>query len=44
MNPGLFSWLALRHRARLVPGETVFILGATGIAGQLAVQVARQLG
>ena len=30
--------------ARLEPGETVLILGATGVAGRLAVQIARHLG
>src|SRR5262249_14664075 len=44
MNPGLSWWLALAWRARLVPGETVLILGATGAAGQIAVQAARLLG
>jgi NADPH2:quinone reductase len=38
------SWLALAWRAKLVAGETVLILGATGIAGKLAVQIARLLG
>jgi NADPH:quinone reductase-like Zn-dependent oxidoreductase len=43
-NPALSSWLALEWRARLEPGETVLVLGATGVAGKLAVQVARHLG
>lgn len=43
-NPGMSAWLSLTHRARLVPGETVLILGATGVAGQLAVQIAKLLG
>jgi NADPH:quinone reductase-like Zn-dependent oxidoreductase len=43
-NPALSSWLALRWRAKLEPGETVLILGATGVAGRLAVRVARHLG
>jgi NADPH2:quinone reductase len=43
-NPALSSWLALERRARLEPGETVLVLGATGVAGKLAVQVARHLG
>ena len=29
-NPGVSAWLSLKHRARLAPGETVLILGATG--------------
>lgn len=43
-NPGMSSWAALTERARFAPGETVLINGATGASGQLAVQVARQLG
>lgn len=43
-NPGMSSWVALKDRARLAPGETVLVLGATGVAGQLAIQTARQLG
>lgn len=44
MNPAMSSWVALRRRARLEPGQSVLVLGATGSAGQLAVQVARHLG
>jgi NADPH:quinone reductase-like Zn-dependent oxidoreductase len=43
-NPGMSSWAALRERAKFVKGETVLINGATGIAGRLAVQVAKYLG
>ena len=43
MNPGMSSWAALL-RAHFVAGESVLILGATGVAGQLAVQVAKRLG
>ncbi len=43
-NPALSSWLPLVWRAHLKPGETVLILGATGVAGKLAIQVARHLG
>ena len=43
-NPGISAWLALTWRAALVPGETVLVLGATGAAGQLAVQLARRFG
>ncbi len=43
-NPALSSWLPLIWRAHLQPGETVLILGATGVAGQLAVQIAKHLG
>jgi NADPH:quinone reductase-like Zn-dependent oxidoreductase len=43
-NPGMSAWLSLKERAGLVPGETVFINGATGVAGRIAVQAARHLG
>jgi len=43
-NPAMSSWMALTGRAKLVAGENVLILGATGVAGQLAVQIARRLG
>jgi NADPH:quinone reductase-like Zn-dependent oxidoreductase len=44
MNPAMSSWAALQHRAQFVAGESVLILGATGSAGQLAVQIARRFG
>jgi len=43
-NPGVSAWLSLKYRARLAPGETVLILGATGVTGKLAVQIAKILG
>jgi NADPH:quinone reductase-like Zn-dependent oxidoreductase len=43
-NPALSSWLPLVWRARLERGETVLILGATGVAGKLAIQIAKHLG
>jgi NADPH:quinone reductase-like Zn-dependent oxidoreductase len=43
-NPGLASWGALLGRARLEPGESVLVNGATGVAGQQAIQVAKVLG
>jgi NADPH:quinone reductase-like Zn-dependent oxidoreductase len=43
-NPGVSAWLSLKQRAKLAPGETVLILGATGVTGQLAVQIAKLLG
>jgi NADPH:quinone reductase-like Zn-dependent oxidoreductase len=43
-NPGVSAWLSLTQRAKLAPGETVLILGATGITGQLAIQIAKLLG
>jgi len=43
-NPALSSWLPLVWRAQLHPGETVLVLGATGVAGKLALQIAKHLG
>jgi NADPH:quinone reductase-like Zn-dependent oxidoreductase len=43
-NPGMSSWAALTARAKLVAGESVLILGATGTSGQLAVQIAKRMG
>jgi len=43
-NPGMSSWAAFAERAKLQPGETVLVNGATGISGRLAVQIARHLG
>lgn len=43
-NPAMSSWAALRWRAQLVAGESVLVLGATGVAGRLAVQIAKRLG
>jgi NADPH:quinone reductase-like Zn-dependent oxidoreductase len=43
-NPAMSSWAALTVRAKLVASESVLILGATGVAGQLAVQIAKRLG
>jgi NADPH:quinone reductase-like Zn-dependent oxidoreductase len=44
MNPAMSAWVALRRRVPLQPGQSVLILGATGNAGQMAVQVAKRLG
>jgi NADPH:quinone reductase-like Zn-dependent oxidoreductase len=43
-NPAMSSWVALMARAKFVAGESVLILGATGVAGQFAVQIAKRLG
>lgn len=43
-NPGMSSWAALKERACLVAGENVLIHGATGVAGRLAVQIAKYMG
>lgn len=44
MNPGMGSWGAIVERAQLRAEENVLILGATGSAGRLAVQIAKRLG
>ena len=44
LNPAMSSWVALRRRAAIRPGQSVLILGATGSAGAMAVPVARLLG
>jgi NADPH2:quinone reductase len=43
-NPGMSAWVSIKERAHLTAGETVLVMGATGVAGQLAIQVARHLG
>jgi NADPH:quinone reductase-like Zn-dependent oxidoreductase len=44
MNPAMSSWVALRRRVPIQPGQSVLVLGATGNAGTMAVQVAKRLG
>jgi NADPH:quinone reductase-like Zn-dependent oxidoreductase len=44
MNPAMSSWMALTQRIVLPAGARVLVLGATGSAGRLAVQVAKHLG
>jgi NADPH:quinone reductase-like Zn-dependent oxidoreductase len=44
MNPAMSSWVALRQRIDFEPGQDVLVLGATGNAGRMAVQVAKLLG
>jgi NADPH:quinone reductase-like Zn-dependent oxidoreductase len=43
-NPAMSSWVALSARAKFTAGENVLVLGATGVAGQLAVQIAKRRG
>jgi NADPH2:quinone reductase len=43
-NPAMSSWAALTFRAKFVAGESILILGATGVAGRLAVQIAKRRG
>ena len=43
-NPAMSAWLSLTQAAKLQPAETLLILGATGVTGRLAVQIAKILG
>ncbi|HEX4411419.1 MAG TPA: NADPH:quinone oxidoreductase family protein [Xanthobacteraceae bacterium] len=38
------SWFALRERARIQPGDSVLVLGATGGVGFASVQLAKAMG
>lgn len=40
-NAGVSAWLALEYTGQLQPGHSVLILGATGVTGGLAVQLAK---
>jgi NADPH:quinone reductase-like Zn-dependent oxidoreductase len=44
MLPAISSWVALGRRAHFERGASVLVLGATGVAGQLAIQAAKHLG
>lgn len=44
MNPAMSSWVALRRRIDFTAGQRVLILGATGNAGRMAIQIAKRLG
>lgn len=40
-NPGLSAWFALEYAAQVQPGQCVLILGATGVTGRVATQLAK---
>jgi NADPH:quinone reductase-like Zn-dependent oxidoreductase len=44
MNPVMSSWVALRKRIDFRRRQRVLVLGATGSAGRMAVQVAKRFG
>lgn len=44
INPALGAWLPLAWRAKMVKGETVLIIGATGETGRQAISIAKILG
>lgn len=41
-NPGLSAWFALEYAAQVQPGHSVLILGATGVTGRVAAQLAKR--
>src|SRR5258708_3833703 len=43
-NPAVSAWLSLEWKGQLQKGDAVLILGATGITGRLAIQLAKHLG
>jgi NADPH:quinone reductase-like Zn-dependent oxidoreductase len=44
INPVMSSWVALQHRIHFKRGSSVLIMGATGSAGRMAIQVAKRFG
>jgi NADPH:quinone reductase-like Zn-dependent oxidoreductase len=40
-NPGVSAWMSLEHAAAVRPGDHVLVLGATGVTGSMAVQLAK---
>ncbi|MFE2423747.1 zinc-binding dehydrogenase [Streptomyces hokutonensis] len=44
MNPVMSSWVALRRRIDFGRRQRVLVLGATGNAGRMAIQVAKRFG
>jgi NADPH:quinone reductase-like Zn-dependent oxidoreductase len=44
MNPAMSSWVALRRRIGFKRRQRVLILGGTGNAGRIAIQVAKRFG
>lgn len=40
-NPGVSAWMSLEHAAAVQPGDHVLVLGATGVTGSMAVQLAK---
>ncbi|MFD2872021.1 zinc-binding alcohol dehydrogenase family protein [Mucilaginibacter ximonensis] len=43
-NPAASAWMALAWRGQFKKGDNVLILGATGVTGKLAIQIARHWG
>jgi NADPH:quinone reductase-like Zn-dependent oxidoreductase len=40
-NPGVSAWMSLQFAAAVKPGDHVLVLGATGVTGSMAVQLAK---
>ncbi len=40
-NPGISAWTSLEHGAATKPGDHILVLGATGVTGSMAVQLAK---
>jgi NADPH:quinone reductase-like Zn-dependent oxidoreductase len=40
-NPGISAWFSLEYAGRIQPGSRVLVLGATGVTGGVAVQLAK---
>lgn len=40
-NPGMSAWMALEYAAAIEPGARILVLGATGVTGSTAVQLAK---
>jgi NADPH:quinone reductase-like Zn-dependent oxidoreductase len=42
-NPGMSAWMSLEYAAAIRPGDHVLVIGATGVTGSVAVQLARSV-
>jgi NADPH:quinone reductase-like Zn-dependent oxidoreductase len=42
-NPGVSAWTSLEYAAAVKPGDHVLVLGATGVTGSVAVQLAKSV-
>ncbi|MGH7291408.1 MAG: quinone oxidoreductase family protein [Myxococcota bacterium] len=42
-NPGMSAWMSLEYAAAVKPGDRVLVLGATGVTGSTATQLAKSV-
>jgi NADPH:quinone reductase-like Zn-dependent oxidoreductase len=42
-NPGISAWMSLEYGAEIKLGQSVLVLGATGVTGSIAVQLAKSV-